>query len=107
MAGQVLTVVSATVENAREDDLRAAYEAVLDEKLPEGLLASALLRGDNNTWQIATLWRDRAALDAMRAAAAPPAALRVFRQVGVEPTLAVFQLVHGIQPAVEQLPQMP
>jgi heme-degrading monooxygenase HmoA len=97
MAGQILTVVSAAVDPAREDDLAAAYQAVLAENLPDGLLASALLRGDDNQWQIATLWRDRAALAAMRAAPEPPAAPRVFRQVGAEPTLAVFEVANAIQ----------
>jgi len=97
MAGPVLTVVSATVEPAREGELAAAYQAVLADQLPDGLLASALLRGDGNQWQIATLWRDRAALDAMRAAPEPPAAPKVFRSVGAEPTLAVFDVVNGLQ----------
>src|SRR5438445_8816307 len=96
MAGEILTVVSATVDPAKEAELRAAYQAVLDEELPDGLLASALLRGDGNQWQIATLWRDRAALDAMRAGPVPPAAPRVFRQAGAEATLAVFEVANSI-----------
>jgi hypothetical protein len=101
MAGPVLTVVSATVSPSQEEHLAAAYQAVLDAEVPDGLLASALLRGDANQWQITTLWRDRAALDAMRARmrAHPelPAAPRVFREVGAEPTLAVFDVINGLQ----------
>jgi hypothetical protein len=97
MRGQILTVVSAAVDPSREEELEAAYQAVLERKLPDGLLASALLRGEGNTWQIATLWRDWAAVMAVRSAPEPPAAPRVFRQVGAEPTLAVFELVRGIQ----------
>jgi len=48
MAGPVLTVVSATVDPAQEERLAAAYQAVLDADIPDGLLASALLRGDAN-----------------------------------------------------------
>ena len=101
MAGPVLTVVSATVDPAQEEHLAAAYQAVLDADVPDGLVASALLRGDANQWQITTLWRDRAALGAMRARmrARPelPAAPRVFREVGAEPTLAVFDVINGLQ----------
>jgi len=97
MAGQILTVVSATVDAAKEGELAGAYQAVLAEQPPDGLVASALLRGEGNRWQIATLWRDRAALDAMRAGPEPPAAPRVFRSVGAEPTLAVFEVIDGIQ----------
>jgi len=100
MAGPVLTVVSATVDPAQEGHLTAAYQAVLDAEVPDGLLASALLRGDGNQWQITTLWRDRAALDAMRARmlARPelPAAPRVFREAGAEPTLAIFDVINGL-----------
>jgi len=101
MALPVLTVVSATVDPAQEEHLVAAYQAVLDTDVPDGILASALLRGDGNQWQITTLWRDRAALDAMRARmhARPelPAAPRVFREVGAEPTLAVLDVINGLQ----------
>jgi heme-degrading monooxygenase HmoA len=96
MAGPVLTVVSATVDPAQEEHLAAAYQAVLDADVPDGLLASALLRGKGNQWQITTLWRDRAALDAMRAGPELPAAPRVFREVGAEPTLAVFDVINGL-----------
>jgi hypothetical protein len=95
VADQVITVISASIDSGREDDLRAAYEAVIHEKLPEGLLATALLRGDNNAWQIASLWRDHAALDAMRTASGAPAAPRVFREAGAEPTVALFDVVLG------------
>jgi hypothetical protein len=48
MAGQVVTVVSATVDPHREDERTAAYQADLEGDLPDGLLASALLRGDDS-----------------------------------------------------------
>jgi hypothetical protein len=101
MSGPVLTVVSSIVEPAQEEHLAAAYQAVLDADLPAGMIASALLRGDGNQWQIATLWRDRAALDAMRALMGIrpdlPAAPRVFREVGSESTLTVFDVINGVQ----------
>ena len=100
MFGQILTVVSGMVDPDREDDLAAAYGRVLAGVIPDGLLASALLRGDGQRWQIATLWRDRAALDAMldtmRASVDVPAAPQVFRAVGAEPTLTVFEVANGM-----------
>jgi hypothetical protein len=98
--GQILTVVSGVVDPDREDDLAAAYGRVLAGVIPDGLLASALLRGDGHQWQITTLWRDRAALDAMleamRASVDMPAAPQVFRAVGAEPMLAVFEVTNGM-----------
>ena len=97
MAGQMMTVVSAIVEQTREAELRAAFERLKDEDIPDGLLASALLRGQDDMWQITTIWRDRSALEAMRAAPAAPAAPRLFREVGAEPVLAVFELMDSVR----------
>jgi quinol monooxygenase YgiN len=97
MAGQIITVVSAIVEQSREAELRAGFERLESEDIPDGLLASALLRGQDDMWQITTIWRDRSALEAMRAAPAAPAAPRLFREVGAEPVLAVFELVGSVR----------
>ena len=48
MVGQVVTVVSATVGPSREDERAAAYQADLEGDVPDGLLANALLRGDDS-----------------------------------------------------------
>ena len=95
MSGPIMTVTSARVDPTREADLIAAYRAVLAGKRPDGLVASALMRTQDYQWQIATLWRDRAALDAMRAGPEPPAAPRVFRSAGAEPVLTVFEVVEA------------
>ena len=61
--------------------------AVIAEALsvPGGLVRTELLRGRDRQWRIQTLWRDRAALDAMRSAPEPPAAPNSFRRVGAIP----------------------
>src|SRR3954451_14968523 len=101
MANPVVTVVSAIVDPVREEQLAAAYQAVLDADIPDGVLASALLRGDRSEWQITTLWGDRAALDAMglrmRAHPELPAAPRVFHEIGAQPTLSVYDVINGLQ----------
>jgi hypothetical protein len=43
MPGQILSVVSASVDQTRDTHLAAEYEAVHREQLPEDLLASALM----------------------------------------------------------------
>jgi hypothetical protein len=90
--------VAAILDPARVEELVTAYQALEAEPVPNGLLASVLLKGDNGQWQIATLWRDRAALDAVRTAPEPPAAPQVFRQVGAQPTLSVLEVAAAIQP---------
>lgn len=74
MAEQVLTEVRATVDRASEGRLVAGFLELLKSPVPDGLLRTELLRGPDRQWRIETLWRDRAALDVMRAGAEPPAA---------------------------------
>jgi hypothetical protein len=97
MTGQVLSEVSAFVLPERVAALVAGYRELLARPLPDGLLRTELLGGEDGRWRIQTLWRDRAALDAMRAGPRPPAAPQLFREVGAEPELAVFDVaVRGL-----------
>lgn len=88
----ILTIVSAVVEDDRADDLILAYEELLAQGFPDGLLESRLLRSGEGTWAIHSLWRDLAALEAMRASGEPPAALALFKRFGAEPTLAIMRV---------------
>ena len=92
MPKHVLTEVSARVEPDREADLLAAFSEALATPLPDGLLRTELLHGSEGQWRIQTLWRDREALEAMRAGPEPPTAPRVFRHVGAEPTLRIYEV---------------
>lgn len=94
---KILTVVAGDIDDAREPDLLAAYRAVTSEALPDGLEESSLLRGPEGRWQIATLWRDRAALAAMRDSGEAPAAFRVFAAAGSEAVLTVFEVAETLR----------
>jgi hypothetical protein len=96
MSGMVLTVVSAEVDADRVNDLIDAYRSVLSGPLPAGLLGSALLRGASGRWEISTMWRDRAALDAMRAATGTPAAVAVFQAAGATPAISILDVVMSL-----------
>lgn len=95
MSSPVLTVVTATVSQDVHERLIVGFHDLLNGGLPEGLLRTELLRGPDDRWRIQTLWRDRAALDAMRAGPEPPAAPTLFRSVGSEPSLEIWDLVSG------------
>jgi len=92
MPVRILTDVTAAVDASREDDLVAGFTAMAAEPLPDGLLRTELLKGPDGRWRVQTLWRDRAALDAMRARPEPPAAPTLFRSVGAEPALQVLEV---------------
>jgi len=88
----IMTEVSAVVASDRADDVAVAFAAVLRRPLPDGLIRTALLAGRDGEWKVQTLWRDQAALDAMRAGPEPPAAPAMFRQLGAEPVLRIYYI---------------
>ncbi len=92
MPRHVLTVVTGTVDAGREAELLAGFQELLSAAKPDGLLRTELLRGPGGEWQIQTLWRDREALDAMRAGTEPPAAPTLFRSVGADPRLQILEV---------------
>lgn len=90
---KILTIVTADVDEGRGPELVAAYRTLLDGGLPDGLLETQLLGDGRGRWAIQSPWRDRAALDAMRAAPEPPAAPALFRRFSAEPTLDVMEVI--------------
>jgi quinol monooxygenase YgiN len=92
MPGEIMTEVSATVPGERTDDVLAAFAELTQRPLPEGLLRTELLAGRDGEWKIQSVWRDQAALDAMRAGPEPPAAPALFRRLGAEPVLRIYGL---------------
>jgi hypothetical protein len=90
MSGEIMTEVSATVPAERADDVPAAFAELTQRPLPDGLLRTELLAGQDGEWKIQSLRRDRAALDAMRAGPEPPAAPALFRRLGAEPVLRIY-----------------
>lgn len=92
MHGRLMTAVSAIVEPDREQELIDGFRNLLATPIPDGLLHTQLLQGANGNWCIQSLWRDREALEMMRAGAEPPAAPRLFRDVGADPSLEIFDI---------------
>jgi heme-degrading monooxygenase HmoA len=84
-----VTIVEAAVEGNREDDLRAAWDEVTAGVLPGGFIESSLLRTQDGTWRIVTVWESKDAVLAMRATGEPPAALVVFERAGAEPSVSM------------------
>ena len=78
-----MTVVSAVVAADREPELIDGYRE-MKTSMPEGLIRSELLRGQQGTWRIESLWRDLSTLQALRASGQRPAALELFESVGAE-----------------------
>jgi heme-degrading monooxygenase HmoA len=84
-----VTIVEAAVEPARESDLRAAWEEVTAGALPPGFIESSLLRAEDGTWRIVTIWESKEAVMAMRTTGDPPAAIVVFDRAGAAPSVSM------------------
>jgi quinol monooxygenase YgiN len=90
MSGEIMTEVSAEVAEDRAGEVRAAFAELTRRPLPDGLMRTELLSGRDGEWRIQSVWRDQAALDAMRAGPEPPAAPALFRHLGAEPVLRIY-----------------
>jgi quinol monooxygenase YgiN len=98
MDEQILTSVSAEVDPSRNGELVDAFSALVAGALPDGLVRTELLRGQDGTWRIQSLWRDRAALMAARESGERPAALVLFERVGAQHAHEVFTVVASTTP---------
>ena len=84
-----VTIVEGAVEAAREGDLRSAWEAKTAVP-PAGFIESSLLRAEDGTWRIVTVWESKEAVLTMRASGEPPAALAMFEQAGSTPSVSMW-----------------
>ena len=80
--------------SSRVLEFEAAYSSVKDQPKPPGWKRSMLLRDttEQGMYRVSTLWENRQALEEMRKSAGVPVAIGLFRKVGVEPTLRVFEI---------------
>jgi heme-degrading monooxygenase HmoA len=85
-----VTIVEGAVDAAREDDLRSAWQETTSQALPDGFIESSLLRADDGTWRIVTVWESEEAVIAMRASGERPAALVMFERAGSEPSVSMW-----------------
>jgi hypothetical protein len=90
-----VTIVEGMVEAVREGDLRSAWEEVTATVLPAGFIESSLLRTDDGTWRIVTVWESKEAVIKMRATGDLPAALIVFERAGVAKPSVSMSTVEG------------
>jgi hypothetical protein len=85
-----VTIVEGAVEATREGDLRSAWEDTIAGVLPAGLIESSLLRAEDGTWRIVTVWESKEAVMTMRASGEPPAAPLMFERAGSKPSISMW-----------------
>lgn len=89
----VMTILEAQVEEEKWQTLRDMY-ASETKTLDDGIVQTLLVQNSREpkVWRIITLWASRAVLDEMRKSVQTPRGVFMFREVGVEPTLSVFDV---------------
>jgi hypothetical protein len=93
MTGLVVSITSATVPPASTAQLTEAYRAATSQ-LPHMVLDTVLVRGDSDNWRIITVWRSREQLEEYRREVGTSAAVKIFRDLGAEPTVSDFDVFH-------------
>lgn len=91
--GKIITVLEAAVAKDKQGDLVDAYRILKEKPAPQGLVRSSLVQdsGDAKIWQIITVWKNREALQKMKASGETPGGVLVFREANAEPTLSIYE----------------
>ncbi len=90
----IMTILESHVAPDKQAALQAAFKsatAQLDTGIEQTFLSRS--NADPTLWRIMTVWRDREALDAMRASGETPRGVLIFREAAAEPSLTVFTIV--------------
>ncbi|AEF42043.1 hypothetical protein [Hoyosella subflava] len=90
----VVTVLEGIVPIDKWDEFTANYKAVTSAKLPPEMIETYLVHGTTNlsSWRILTYWHSREALEEYRRSVDTPGGILLFRSVGVEPRLTIFDV---------------
>jgi heme-degrading monooxygenase HmoA len=88
----VVTVVRARIAPGRASEVTGPFSEAVRAGLPERRQTS-LMRGEGDLWQVVTVWRSRADLDAYLASVEEPFAWRLLRLAGGTPEVEVFDVV--------------
>jgi hypothetical protein len=89
----VLSLVSARIAPERQAQVAETYRETIDADLPPVIRETFLLAADDGTVAIATIWKSREALDAVRLAPEEPFARRVLREAGGDPQAQFFEII--------------
>ena len=92
----VITMLEAHVAEDQADVLVGQFRAA-GASLPSFIIESSLLHdADSDVWRVVTVWASQNALDGYRASVETPEGVRMFRSVGAEPSLTVFDVASRI-----------
>jgi len=89
-----MTILEAHVSNEHWQRFEQVFNEATKE-LDPGIVQTFLLQSeaDPTLWRIVTIWQSRQALASMRQSVVTPRGVLMFRGVGAEPMLSVFDII--------------
>ena len=91
--GKVVTMVRARIAPERENEVIGPYQESVRAGLPPFIEETFLLRDDEGSLMIASIWRSREDLDAMLASGEEPFARTLLREAGGRPEAQFFDVI--------------
>lgn len=94
---EVITLVKGKVHSSKIEEFEEGYQSLKKQPKPQGFIASYLLQdtGDKEVYFIETVWESAEALERMRKEETP-AAPALFKKVGTEPSLKIYNVMGSI-----------
>jgi hypothetical protein len=95
----VMTVLEAPVSRQQWSVLAQTFQEWLGPQyFPPQLVQSLLVQSasDPEVWQIVAIWQSRDALEEYRRSVVMPGGVLLFRSVGADPILTIYDVVHEV-----------
>lgn len=89
----VITILDGVVAKDKGGKFEQVYKESV-KHLDKGIVETFLLHDIQNpdAWKIVTVWESKEALDVMRQSGETPRGVQMFREVGAEPKLSLFEV---------------
>jgi hypothetical protein len=91
---EIITMVKGKIPESSLEDFKAAYASMKEETLPEGLIASYLLKDmiESEVYTIETVWATPETLKKMMDSEETTADVKLFEKFDVEPSIEVHEV---------------
>jgi heme-degrading monooxygenase HmoA len=91
---EIITMVTGKISESNLEDFKAAYASLKDEDLPEGLIASYLLKDmvETDQYTVETVWADPETLRRLMEADETTSDVKLFEKFDVEPSVKIHEV---------------
>lgn len=100
----VITIVRGEVSQDQQRAFEEGYHHIKDRFAPDGLIKSKLLHDEDHAtrYQIETTWEDRDSFEKFRAQTKTLPGVALFKQVGSQTEIAVYDITEELTPALTE-----